>query len=213
MRHPLFWSFLGFGLLFLLLPELDLWANGQFYRAGEGFFLTQALLPVHDAVPYLTRFFLFGLIGAFLIASLVSAPWVQRKRLLYLLLVLIVGPGLMVNTLFKDNWGRARPAQVQEFGGSKAFTPAWVLSQQCEKNCAFVCGDASVGFFLLAPAFVFPNRRRLWLAAGLAAGGLLGLVRMAQGGHFFSDVIFSFYVVYFSAWLLHRLFYPEEEAS
>jgi len=32
-------------------------------------------------------------------------------------------------------------------------------------------------------------------------------MRSAQGGHFLSDVIFSFYIVYFSAWLLHRWLY------
>jgi len=32
----------------------------------------------------------------------------------------------------------------------------------------------------------------------------LGLMRMGQGGHFLSDVIFSFYAVYFTAWALHR---------
>lgn len=80
---------------------------------------------------------------------------------------------------------------------------------QCQRNCAFACGDASVGFFFLAPAFILAKRRRAWLAVGLAAGGLLGLMRLAQGGHFLSDVIFSFYIVYFSAWLLHRWCYAD----
>jgi hypothetical protein len=32
----------------------------------------------------------------------------------------------------------------------------------------------------------------------------LDLMRMGQGGHFLSDVIFSFYAVYFTAWTLWR---------
>ncbi|NWG87385.1 MAG: phosphatase PAP2 family protein [Hydrogenophilaceae bacterium] len=212
LQHPLYYSFVGFGLLFLLAPELDLWASGLFYRAGEGFFLYAALDPFHKSVPLLSQTIVGTLVAALLIASLVSASWPLRKGLIYLLLVAAIGPGLLVNTLFKDNWGRARPVQVENFGGDKAFSPAWVPSGQCRSNCAFACGDSSVGFFLLAPAFILARQRRTWLAAGFAAGGLLGLMRLAQGGHFLSDVVFSFYIVYFAAWLLHRLMYGDSSA-
>lgn len=208
-RHLLYASFVGFGLLFLLAPELDLWASGLFWRAGEGFFLHAALDPIHKAVPAFSTVIVLGLLGGLALASLVSASWALRKGLIYLLLVALVGPGLLVNSLFKDNWGRARPVQVENFGGDKAFSPAWVPSGQCRANCAFACGDSSVGFFLLAPAFILARQRRAWLAAGFAAGGLLGLMRLAQGGHFLSDVIFSFYIVYFAAWLIHRLMYND----
>ncbi|TCS72669.1 lipid A 4'-phosphatase [Sulfuritortus calidifontis] len=208
MNRPLlYYSFVGFGLLFLLAPELDLWASGLFYRVGEGFFLNPWLDPIHKAVPLLSQIIVGSLLAALIVASLVSAAWSLRKGLIYLLLVAALGPGLLVNTVFKDNWGRARPVQVENFGGDKAFTPAWVPARQCARNCAFVCGDASVGFFLLAPGFLLARQRRAWLAVGLIAGGLLGLMRLAQGGHFLSDVIFAFYLVYFSAWLLHRWFY------
>ncbi|MBI5936538.1 MAG: phosphatase PAP2 family protein [Betaproteobacteria bacterium] len=206
-RHAWYASFLGFGLLFLLAPELDLRASGLFHRAGEGFFLAQPLNPIHKAVPLLSTVIVAALLAAWLVASLVSAAWPLRKGLVYLLLAALLGPGLMVNSLFKEHWGRARPSQVTDFGGDKTFTPAWVPSGQCRSNCAFACGDASVGFFFLAPAFLLAKRRRAWLATGLVAGGLLGLMRLVQGGHFLSDVIFSFYLVYFAAWLLHRLMY------
>jgi lipid A 4'-phosphatase len=60
-----------------------------------------------------------------------------------------------------------------------------------------------VGYALLAFAF-YCRRPRLWLGIGIGAGSALGLMRMGQGGHFLSDVIFSFYAVYFTAWLLQR---------
>jgi lipid A 4'-phosphatase len=208
-RHLVYYSFVGFGLLFLLAPELDLWASGHFYRPGWGFFLNPWLDPIHKAVPLLSQLIVGGLLAALIIASLVSAAWSLRKGLIYLLLVAALGPGLLVNTVFKDNWGRARPVQIENFGGDKAFSPAWVPAGQCASNCAFACGDASVGFFFLAPAFLLARQRRLWLAIGLTAGGVLGLMRLAQGGHFLSDVIFAFYLVYFAAWLLHRLMYGE----
>jgi len=207
LRSPLLWGFVASVVLFLLAPGLDLAASRIFWRAGEGFYLAGMLQPIHLGVRTFTALLAGGLIGGLLVANLVSAPWALRKRLVYLLLVLATGPGLMVNALFKDHWGRARPVQVQDFGGTLRFSPAWMIAGQCDTNCSFACGDASVGFALLAPAFVLPARRRFWQGLGITAGGLLGLMRMAQGGHFLSDVVFSFFIVYFAAWLLHRLLY------
>lgn len=203
-------SALAFAVLFLAFPQIDLIANGFFYRPEQGFLLTGNVL--FDAI----RAYLGVLVIALLALPLLvwglakftrrehAEKWRGRRpAALFLALSLLLGPGLLVNTVFKDQWGRARPAQVEEFGGTARFTPAWVMSDQCGKNCSFVCGDASVGFVLLAVAFV-SRRPRLWLSIGITAGAALGLMRMGQGGHFFSDVIFSFYAVFFAAWLLHR---------
>lgn len=202
---PLFLSGIAFSVLFLAFPGLDLWANGQFYRAGEGFLLNgrAAFDFVHDHVGIIAWVLLLGSLFVWLPAAIVPVRLQRwRRAALFVMLVVVLGPGLLVNTVFKDHWGRARPSQVQAFGGSTQFTPAWVISNQCQKNCSFVCGDASVGFTLLALAFV-SRRPRLWLAIGLVTGGSLGLMRMGQGGHFLSDVIFSFYAVYFTAWALN----------
>jgi SAM-dependent methyltransferase/membrane-associated PAP2 superfamily phosphatase len=213
-HHPLYASFLALGLLFLLWPELDLLAARHFFVPGTGFSQDPVLAWLHkDAIPALSRLLGFGLIAAWLLAQLTSRSRALRRRLLYALLALLLGPGLLANTLFKNEWGRARPAQLAEFGGQAGFTSAWERSDQCQQNCAFVCGDATVGFALLIPAFLFPRRRRLWLAAGLAAGAGLGWMRMAQGGHFLSDVVFAFYVVYFTAWLLDRWLRPAGEGG
>lgn len=209
LAHPLYYSFVGFGILFLLLPELDLWASGLFYRPEDRFFLQATLEPIHKAIPTVSTLIVVGLLASLAASFLRPSIKPLRKGAIYLLLVALLGPGLLVNTLFKDNWGRARPVHVENFGGSKTFSPAWVPSNQCANNCAFACGDSSVGFFLLAPAFILIKRRRAWLALGLTAGALLGIMRMAQGGHFLSDVIFSFYMVYFAAWLLHKMLYAE----
>lgn len=199
-------SAVAFAILFLAFPGLDRLASAALWRPGEGFILKGSILFdfVHDYVGMLAW---LAALAALLIAIAGRwwAPLARRRRAaVYLLLVLLLGPGLMVNTVFKDNWGRARPAQVEEFGGQRQFTPAWVVSDQCPNNCSFVCGDAGIGFALVGVAFV-ARRPRRWLAAGIALGGALGLMRMAQGGHFLSDVIFSFYAVWFTAWALARL--------
>ncbi|MBI1262280.1 MAG: phosphatase PAP2 family protein [Rhizobiales bacterium] len=136
------------------------------------------------------------------IAMLLPAP-----KLLYLLLALLLAPGFVVNSVFKDEWGRARPWQTETFGGDKSFTPPWVMVNQCAKNCSFVSGHAAMGFYVFAFGFLAAGawRRRLFIL-GCVTGGLVGLGRVVQGDHFLSDVIFSGFIVYFICWLLYRGF-------
>ena len=68
---------------------------------------------------------------------------VNGKKVVYLFLVLIVGAGLIVNVILKDNFGRARPRDIVEFGGSEQFTPAFVVSSACDRNCSFSSGDSA----------------------------------------------------------------------
>jgi len=207
------------GVLLVAVPQIDIAIAGLFYDPFDGFYLREHpfVRLVFTGVPWITRTVVVSLM-LFLLAA-----WTiwrrrkffsrQRRAALYLLLVMIIGPGLLVNTVFKDHWGRARPSQVEAFGGTKQFTRAAIPADQCEKNCSFVSGHASVGFFFLAFAFVWPRRRVLWLAAGTGLGLGIGLVRIMQGGHFFSDVIFCGIVVYLSARVLHAvLFRPADES-
>ena len=47
-----------------------------------------------------------------------------------MLFLLLLGPGLLVNVVLKDNsTGRARPSQVLEFGGSHQFSSPFEISQ------------------------------------------------------------------------------------
>jgi lipid A 4'-phosphatase len=109
-------------------------------------------------------------------------------------LSLIFGPAVVVNSVFKDHWDRARPRQIQDFGGDKQFSAAWIVSNQCDRNCAFTSGHAAAGFSFIALHFV--ARGSLWLWLSLAFGGLIGASRIAVGAHFLSDVVFSFFLVY-----------------
>ncbi len=206
------------GLLLVAAPQLDLAAAGLFYDPFDGFFLKDQPLVrfVYELVPWVSR----AVIIALLVFVLLAWTWqrrqpfflAQRKAAVFLLLVALVGPLLLVNGVFKEHGGRARPSQVEQFGGAKQFTRAAVPTDQCAKNCSFVSGHASSGFFFLAPAFVFATRRRTWLAIGAGAGLGIGLVRMMQGGHFLSDVLFAGVVVYLTAWILHGLLYRESRA-
>ena len=44
----------------------------------------------------------------------------NRKLYLFLVLAMIIGPGIIVNSALKENWGRKRPRDVEQFGGRNA---------------------------------------------------------------------------------------------
>jgi len=217
--HLDLWLLALLGVLLVALPGLDLAVAGAFYDPSAGFLYKDNALVrfVYLAVPWVSRIVIVGLLVFLLLAWSFQRrqPFFlhHRKMALYLLVVALVGPMFFVNTVFKDQWGRARPAQIEQFGGTQQFTRAALPTDQCEKNCSFVSGHASVGFYFLALAFVWPRRRIAWLVTGTLLGLSIGFVRILQGGHFLSDVIFSGIVVYLTALGIHALMYPASVKS
>ena len=199
--------------LFVAFPEVDIAVSRIFFNAdpavvagaeaGKGFFLKEdpALNFLFKAVDVISRGVLIIAIGLLVLRS-----FQRHGRLLSTAIVafsLIIGPAVVVNAVFKDHWDRARPRQIQEFGGEKIFSPAWVVSNQCDRNCSFTSGHAAAGFSFVVLHFVARGRRWLWL--GLLAGGLIGAARIAVGAHFLSDIVFSFFLVYLTAALVARI--------
>jgi lipid A 4'-phosphatase len=195
--------------LFLLLPQLDLWVSSLFYARGRGFVLANWLpvILVYRAVPWVAWGIALVVAGAVIWLFLIGRPlWrFDRKALLFIALSTALGPGLLANTVLKDHWGRARPAQIETFGGTRHFTPAPLPAAECARNCSFVSGHAALGFSLVAFAFLLqpgPSRRR-GIGAALVLGGVVGLVRISQGAHFLSDVVFAGLLVFGTTALLH----------
>jgi lipid A 4'-phosphatase len=206
------WTFPLWVLLFVAFPQLDLSVSQYFWHADSGFWGGHIawIYVTHKYIGVVFGIVFFGIFSAWLVSWFNRSPELlrkHRKSMSYILLVVMLGPGLLVNLVFKDQWGRARPVHLEQFGGERAFTPAWIPSDQCGHNCSFVCGDASLGFVIIAGIFI-SRRPRLWLVSSLFLGGVLGYMRIAQGGHFISDVIFSGYAVVFSTWLIARLLRP-----
>lgn len=201
-------------LLFTLWPTLDLTVSGWFYRppgspGWQGFAGDQYPLValIHEIIPWLGRLAsLLGLIAALawrLRPGRVSIRWWHRS--LALGLAMLLGTGIVVNAILKETWGRPRPAEVQSFGGAGAFVSALQPSHQCSSNCSFVSGHAATGFTLMALGLLgTPATRRRWLRWGLAGGLATGALRIAQGGHFLSDVLFSGAVVWLVCLLLRE---------
>lgn len=203
------------------LSWLDLQIAGFFYSIGND--------PVEHFVSnhWVDFLFKYGTFPANFTAGLASLTLVfsyffssfkkWRPTALTLILTLALGSGFLINGTLKEYWGRPRPKQVTQFGGTQAFRPFYSPNffHQPMPSKSFPSGHASMGFFFFALAIAgkrLNNKylRRSGLALALLLGLALSLSRMAQGGHFFSDVLFSGIIMWYVALSMDWLVYAGE---
>jgi lipid A 4'-phosphatase len=182
-------------IAFLVFPEIDLAVARLFYRGG-GEFVGQSLAfkVVRTAFAVLFYTSIVAVLMGILMTRRGSRTWLKLafSQWLYMAICLGVGPGLVANVILKDHFGRARPKHVAEFGGTKAFSPPLIPSEECSSNCSFIGGEAAATFApFYAASLVLPPSAPWLLAVGTICGLACGLVRVAQGAHFLSDIIFS----------------------
>lgn len=210
---PLWAVMLTVSLLLFLFPQADLETSALFYTPGEGFLQHYTAWErfFYKSVPVvLVTLYLGGvLLWLYNRFSKKALLHFGGRELVYILLVGAVGSGLIVNVVLKEQWGRARPAQTQHFGGDKHFTPAFVLSDAQGKS--FSSGHTSGAFALLALVFLARRRRRAVATAVIAYGAAVSLARIAAGGHFLSDVFVSVFIMYITAAGFYRLMFGCEK--
>jgi membrane-associated PAP2 superfamily phosphatase len=193
------------GLAFLLaaclaaLMGIDPRLSGYFYdpTAAHRWFLK-------TAVPWIWLY-RYGELPAWILAigaavvwggSFRHHSWVGYRRACALIvLAVMLGPGLLVNGVFKPLWGRPRPAQADLFGGSRPYQPWWQPGH-IGGGRSFPSGHAAMGYVLVLGTCLVPPRRSAWLrglvlGGALTYGSLVGAARIIQGGHFLSDVLWS----------------------
>lgn len=199
--------------LFLFYPSLDLDVSRRLYIENHGF--AHAWAPLvrfsYEWAPVLGRTLLVGLLAAWLVGRWRPArvPPLWRRTAPLALCIALLGPGLLIEGICKPHVQRPRPVQTQDFGGSQPYQPPLRRCAACTEHHSFVSSHAAAGFYLLSLGLLAsPAWRRRWFAVGLLAGGLVGLGRMLQGGHYLSDIVFAFYAVWLSAqavlWLWRR---------
>jgi len=204
------------GLVFGFYPGLDLEIARYFHGFEDPSHNTFAL----RLFPPLMKARDIGLwIGTILVApavcSLIVKLLLPRRRMLisgrttvFLIATMALGPGLLVNVLLKDHWGRPRPIDVTQFGGDQTFVAWWDPRGACPSNCSFVSGDVAGAAWTLAPAALAPPQwRALSYAAALALGVGMGTIRVMAGAHFPSDVIFAGIFTFLIIWITYAVIY------
>ncbi|MDI1261158.1 phosphatase PAP2 family protein [Aquabacterium sp.] len=208
------WGALFFcAVAFAKVPSIDVMVTGHLYTPGLGFIHAQNALvqASYHWTPLIGRAILAGMLILALLGPLLArllrwqgreqlavqcrGPW--RRMAAVAVLCGVLGPGLVVEVWFKNTVGRPRPVQVAEFGGDQPFHGVFQQGADATTHRSFVSSHAATGFWLLSLGLTAgPVWRRRWLLIGLFMGSLIGLGRMMQGGHFLSDIIFSFYAVW-----------------
>ena len=55
------------------------------------------------------------------------------------------------------------------------------------------------------------RNKKFWMSLALIYGSSVGLVRIVVGGHFFSDTIVSFFIMYITSMLLYAIFFKNDK--
>ncbi len=183
------------GSFALKTADLDVRISRSFYDQVERWFPDRDVQPwavLYDFGCYPGLLLGIGGLVVALISTMVPRLKSAGKDGLLLAAVLVVGPGLIVNTVLKPYWGRPRPDETIAFGGSQVVCPFWLPGNDPDGH-SFPCGHASMAFYLMAPGFlVWRKRRRLaitYFTLGVSYGSVMGLCWIVQGRHFASDIV------------------------
>lgn len=207
----LIWASLFFSLaLFAAVPGLDLLVSAHYAEVGKGFVHRDdpAVRALYDWTPWLGRglVVLLALYAAFAaglarlaegggrldLAKRMRGPW--RHIATVTVCCALLGNGLLIEGLFKNVVGRPRPVQIVQFGGADAYVRPFRIGPDPAHHRSFVSSHAATGFALMGLGLACgPVWRRRWILIGMVTGGVIGLGRIMQGGHFFSDIVFAFY--------------------
>ncbi len=208
------------GTLLFRTTDLDYWFSDLWYFSEDSWVGIDHPFwgPVYK---YLTG---PNIIALYLgIVSLIYAHYIAKNNKLKwsatcVVIAIIIGPGILVNGILKPAMGRPRPYVIERYQGEEKFVPVW---QKSNIGKSFPSGHAASGFVLTILFYIFyRNRRKLaWCCwfGGIGLGTLLSIGRVAQGGHFASDVFWAFgltqvanSIVYFK---LQPLIYRQTESK
>lgn len=194
---------------FWLIP-LDLIVSDEFYtpEADRSFAdkYEQPWSALYKLVPVLSVLVVLGSLGLIAFSYLTPKALGFRRPAMAVFLTFLLGPGLVVNGVFKEYYGRPRPSQVENFGGQYPYVLPLVYGGY-ENAKSFPSGHSSVGFAFIIFFLLWRKRRPLLAMSALVGTFLLGastgLARIVGGGHFLSDVLWSFYMVTVVALFVH----------
>ncbi len=201
---------ISISIIFFIFPTIDISISGIFYKGNGNFFANSLDWNVY----FLRKILLPSIILFLVLLPIIGIPYclIAKKKFLtltlnnlsYLLLSGILSLGIIVNVILKNLWGRVRPNDTIIFGGDQPFSIPWLKVSHCDHNCSFVSGDVSAFTLLLALTLIFakPNLNKYAYIFIF----LIGITRIMEGGHFFSDVLMSFMITHFIIKILFDFF-------
>jgi lipid A 4'-phosphatase len=201
------------GLLFGIFPELDLKLAALFYDAASKSFplkLNALAAFARDAAMWIAWAFVLPAIVALIVKFVrPDRPLLVRGRtVVFLLVTMLLSAGILTNLTFKSYWGRPRPVVVTQFNGQQEFVAWWDPRGSCARNCSFFSGEGATAFWTFAPAALTPPQwRPLAYAAATLFGTATSVLRMAFGGHFFTDVAIAGLVTFLVIWFAYAWIY------
>lgn len=185
-------AFVGF------LPNSDLAISRIVYNNGFQWENSWGIAAVQASISTLAVLFFFvAILG--LILTLYGRTLFQVTPRLWAFVagLYILAPGVLVNGILTNFWGRAHPTDITEFGGSDQFSPALRISDQCAQNCSFVSIEAAlatafaISLALLARMLPKGLLQTRILKAILWVTALAILLPVIDGSHFLSDTLFA----------------------
>jgi membrane-associated PAP2 superfamily phosphatase len=201
------------GLLFGIYPELDLKLAALFYDPATRSFPLRSI-GIIEIARQAAMWIAWGLAAPAIVAWVVKFVRPDRplmisgRAVVFLLATLVLSAGVLANLTFKSHWGRPRPAAVTQFNGPQQFVPWWDPRGACARNCSFFSGEGATAFWTYAPAALTPPAwRPLAYAAATLFGVTTSALRMALGGHFFTDVAIAGLVTFLVIWLAYAIIY------
>lgn len=195
---------LGLLVFFLARPDLDIALTALIAGPDLGAALSAHPLAIAARDFFRTAFYAVGVvILAFLLSGLPARGRgfrVPPRLWGFILAAMVAGPGLVANWTLKSHWGRPRPAEVAAFGGPHPYVAPFEMSDACLRNCSFVSGEATAMATLALAIGVVAwgacrGAERVVLVVGLGLPAVAaGVLRIAMGRHFVSDIAFAWAV-------------------
>lgn len=218
MKKQLKWAcpLLFLAALTPFTPWLDMNVATHFYDGQS--FSTHPYFSFLFKVGEMFGFFIGAVVLCFYLLSWISNRYRKfREGALMIGLTLVLGAGLITNSVLKEYWGRPRPKQLVEFGGTLDYRPFWQpnLEPGREPQKSFPSGHVAMGFFYLSLIVVgrhYKNRFLFGMGLLLTLFWGIGLMvaRVAQGGHFVSDVLVSPLIMWLTVLILAKFTLREE---
>jgi membrane-associated PAP2 superfamily phosphatase len=187
-------------LLIAMEPtSIDSTVTGWFFDPAAGIFPLRYSMGLevigHQWAKLLVIMVACSAIVFFLLSFVLESLKPRRRLLLFLVLALTLAPLTVVALRAASD--RHCPRDIQEYGGFAPHLSLFdALPPGLKPGHCFPASHAAAGFSLMAFYFVGRalNRRRLarlGLYGGLIAGLTLGMVRIAQGVHYVSYVLWA----------------------